>query len=109
MGVIEREAIEKAKKEILAELGQGVTANAVKSVQRGIISFAAGSGGTATVQINAVNPSKAFVSHLGNRVGSTEYTRTIAVKLIDATTLEATTARTSNVESYVSYEVIEFY
>lgn len=140
MGVLERKVVEEAKAEILAALGGvadqetvddvksivegletslsgSLTANVVKSVQRGVITIGESST-SATATINAVNIEKASVSHLGslsiaggNYSGDEEPTlNSTHLTLTNSTTVTANRGGSGSKRTVtVSYEVVEFY
>lgn len=98
---------------LLEAFEKGVTAQSVKSVQRGTITIALGkASGTAT--INAVDTSKAVVLYGGEKIES-QYaleseSEHIALVLTNSTTVTASyqTAQ-SGVKIYVPFQIIEFH
>lgn len=82
-----------------------ITGNAIKSIQRGVISVTTT---TATITITAVNPIKTELRMLGQTSGSSDTTGLVQIILTNATTITANKAGTG-VTANASWELTERY
>ena len=81
----------------------------VKSIQRGTISIT-GFATSSTATINLVNTSKTMINYLGNIMNADSNQCHSYLTLTNSTTVTAQRqAGGTNVNTTVSYEVIEFY
>lgn len=105
-------AREESVQEVLTKMGQGVTANVVKSIQKGVVDF--NSRDDVTITINPVNPDKCFVllnSKLTGRGGNGNGTIYDSyLKSITANGFTITSNYDANgLNGSTSYQVVEFY
>lgn len=107
------DAVKALVESMKTSLQGSLTANVVKSIQRGIIMIPQDKT-SVSATIQAVDTSKAFVSHCGvnHEDGpygeSNQHMNMIRLSLTNATTITATRYSGTNSKS-ISYEVIEFY
>lgn len=103
-------AKEETAQEILSQMGQGVTANVVKSVQSGVINMKTGKK-PITATINAVNVEKSVVLFNGAGWASTSHYQSPWLQLTNSTTVSAdsVTAGDSQYPATVTFTVLEFY
>lgn len=100
---------------LLEAFEAGVTANVVKSTQRGVISMGKSSAATAT--INAVNTDKAVVLYGGSKLNSSsgnDFASYVCLQLTNSTTVTASRVSYGSYaetihNASVPYQVIEFY
>jgi hypothetical protein len=98
------------------------TGGGIKSIQRGVISFASGGGGfyntTQTATITAVDMAKTMLNFCGSRSGVNNSGGSSAYSVAGSIALTSSTVVTASSPSVftsfgappsVSYEVIEFY
>lgn len=107
------ERLTAARAVLLDNLGAGVPA--VKSVQRGAISFGTNDA-SASATISAVNTAKSALSHLGFEgaplivSGDDIYGSSVRLVLINSTTISATRSSATGLPAAtVSWELVEYY
>ena len=116
MGLAKEESVQ----EILSYMEQGVTANVVKSVQRGTITLSA-TENSKTATINAVNMDKASVNFLGvymgtnsgnHGEGTTDYSMNFFASVMLTSNTVVTAQRVKAGGKFglvVVFEVVEYY
>ena len=80
----------------------------IKSIQRGVMTFAKASDAEVTATISSVNPSKAVVMYGGHTGTGNSSTMDIALELVNSTTVKAYRTNTINLPS-IPYQVVEYY